>query len=131
MNLDSPPLLKGNEPDSCRMQPTLTEARDPMGIKIDALKCINCMACEMACSYHRDDGFAFLSSCIVAYRAREKQDYFGVLLKEEEQLVVFRPEGVPTGRGKRPNGNVSKRNLNPRLGPGGFGIFRPDNAVSG
>jgi ferredoxin len=65
-----------------------------MGIKIDALQCTNCMACEMACGYHRDDGFAFLSSCIVAYRAREKTDYFGVLLKEEENLVVARPEGL-------------------------------------
>lgn len=69
-----------------------------MGIKIDALKCINCMACEMACSYHRDDGFAFLSACIVVYRAREKQDYFGVLLKEEEFLKVARPEGLEVNR---------------------------------
>lgn len=65
-----------------------------MGIKIDALKCTACMACEMACGYHRDDGFAFLSSCIVPYRAREKTDYFGVLLKEEDSLVVARPEGL-------------------------------------
>jgi len=65
-----------------------------MGIKIDALKCTACMACEMACGYHRDDGFAFLSSCIVPYRAREKTDYFGVLLKEEENLIVARPEGL-------------------------------------
>ena len=69
-----------------------------MGIKVDALKCINCMACEMACSYHRDDGFAFLSACIVVYRAREKQDYFGVLLKEEEFLKVARPEGLEVNR---------------------------------
>jgi ferredoxin len=65
-----------------------------MGVKVDALKCIGCMACEMACGYHRDDGFAFLSACIVLYRGREKKDYFGVLLKEEENLVVFRPEGT-------------------------------------
>ena len=69
-----------------------------MGIKINALECINCMACEMACSYHKDDGFAFLSSCIVAYRAREKKDYFGVLLKEEEDLIVARPEGLEINR---------------------------------
>ena len=33
-----------------------------MGIKIDPLKCTACMACEMACGYHRDDGFALLSA---------------------------------------------------------------------
>lgn len=67
---------------------------NPMGITIDALKCTGCMACEMACGYHRDDGFALLSSCIVAYRTREKKDYFGVLLKEEQSLVIARPEGT-------------------------------------
>jgi ferredoxin len=65
-----------------------------MGIKIDALTCVGCMACEMACGYHRDDGFALLSSCIVAYRTREKKDYFGVILKEEDSLVIARPEGL-------------------------------------
>jgi len=69
-----------------------------MGVKIDALKCVGCMACEMACGYHRDDGFAFLSACIVAYRGREKKNYFGVLLKEEENLVVARPEGLEVKR---------------------------------
>jgi ferredoxin len=65
-----------------------------MGIQIDSQKCIGCMACEMACGFHRDDGFAFLSSCIVVYRALEKKDYFGVMLKEEEDLVLARPEGT-------------------------------------
>ena len=69
-----------------------------MGIKIDALKCTNCMACEMVCSYHRDDGFAFLSACIVSYRAKEKKDYFGVLLKEEDVLIVARPEGLEVNK---------------------------------
>ena len=32
-----------------------------MGIQIDALKCNACMACELACGYHRDDAFALLS----------------------------------------------------------------------
>jgi Fe-S-cluster-containing hydrogenase component 2 len=52
------------------------------------------MACEMACGYHRDDAFALLSACIVAYRTREKKDYFGVILKEEDDLVIARPEGT-------------------------------------
>ena len=69
-----------------------------MGIKIDAMKCTGCMACEMACGYHRDDGFALLSSCIVAYRTREKKNYFGVLLKREEDLVIARPEGTEIKR---------------------------------
>ena len=65
-----------------------------MGIKIDPLKCTACMACEMACGYHRDDAFALLSACIIAYRTKEKKDYFGVVLKEEENLVIARPEGL-------------------------------------
>jgi ferredoxin len=69
-----------------------------MAIKIDALKCTGCMACEMACGYHRDDGFALLSSCILAYRTKEKKDYFGVLLKREEDLLIARPEGTEIKR---------------------------------
>jgi ferredoxin len=52
------------------------------------------MTCEMACGYHRDDAFALLSACIVVYRTREKKDYFGVILKEEDSLVIARPEGM-------------------------------------
>ncbi len=69
-----------------------------MAIKIDALKCTGCMACEMACGYHRDDAFALLSSCIVTYRTKEKKDYFGVLLKREEDLLIARPEGTEIKR---------------------------------
>ncbi len=69
-----------------------------MGIQIDALQCIGCMACELACGYHRDDGFAFLSACIVLYRAQEKKDYYGVLVKEEDDLVIARPEGTERKR---------------------------------
>ncbi len=65
-----------------------------MGVRIDPLKCTGCMACELACSYHRDDAFAFLSACIVVYRAKEKKDYFGVIVKEEDSLVIARPEGL-------------------------------------
>ena len=65
-----------------------------MGIKIDPLTCTGCMSCEMACGYHRDDAFALLSACIIAYRTKEKKDYYGVVLKEEENLVIARPEGM-------------------------------------
>lgn len=90
-----------------------------MGIKIDALKCTGCMACEMACGYHRDDGFALLSSCIVAYRTREKKDYFGVLLKREEDLVVARPEGTEIKRigaaEEEPSGKQADASAKPML----------------
>lgn len=69
-----------------------------MGIRIDPGKCTACMACELACGYHRDDAFAMLSSCIIAYRARELKDYFGVVLKEEDSLVIARPEGLEVKR---------------------------------
>lgn len=69
-----------------------------MGIQIDALKCIACMACELACGYHRDDAFALLSSCIVPYRGLEKKNYFAVLLKEEDTILAARPEGLEIHR---------------------------------
>ncbi|MGM0427623.1 MAG: hypothetical protein ACQEQ7_10350 [Thermodesulfobacteriota bacterium] len=69
-----------------------------MGIKIDGLLCTACMACELACGYHRDDAFALLSSCIVPYRGQEKKNYVGVMLKEEDSLVAARPEGVEISR---------------------------------
>jgi len=69
-----------------------------MSIRIDSSKCIACMACELACGYHRDDAFALLSSCLVVYRARDQKNYIGVLLKEEEELVIARPEGLEVKR---------------------------------
>lgn len=56
------------------------------------------MACELACGYHRDDGFALLSSCIMVTRGREKKDYSAVVLKEAENLVIARPEGLEIRR---------------------------------
>jgi Fe-S-cluster-containing dehydrogenase component len=69
-----------------------------MGIKIDPEKCTACMACELACGFHRDDAFALLSSCIVVYRPKEKKNYIGVILKDEEELVIARPEGLEVKR---------------------------------
>ena len=51
-----------------------------------------------ACGYHRDDGFALLSSCIMVARGREKRDYSAVVLKEAENLVIARPEGLEVRR---------------------------------
>ncbi|WP_157067274.1 hypothetical protein [Desulfosarcina cetonica] len=64
-----------------------------MGLKFDSLKCTSCMACELACGYHRDEALAMLASSIVTYRNREKKNYFGIMLKEPENLVLSRPEG--------------------------------------
>ena len=69
-----------------------------MGIKVDPKKCVSCMACELACGYHRDDGFALLSACIMVTRGREKKDYSAVVLKEAENLVITRPEGLEIRR---------------------------------
>ena len=56
------------------------------------------MACELACGYHRDDAFALLSSCVVPYRGKEKKNYVGLILKEEDSLVAARPEGLEIHR---------------------------------
>jgi ferredoxin len=65
-----------------------------MRLHFDSLKCTACMACELACGYHRDDAFSSLTSSIVTYRNREKKNYFGIVLKEAESLVLARPEGL-------------------------------------
>lgn len=64
-----------------------------MGLKFDISKCTACMACELACDYHRDEALATLASSIIVYRTREKKDYFGVMLKGSENLLLARPEG--------------------------------------
>lgn len=69
-----------------------------MAVRIDPERCTACMACELACGYHRDDAFALLSSCVVVYRPKERKDYLGVLLKEEDALVISRPEGLEVKR---------------------------------
>jgi len=69
-----------------------------MAIRIDPEKCTACMACELACGYHRDDAFALLSACVVVYRPKERKDYLGVVLKEEDSLVIARPEGLEVKR---------------------------------
>jgi len=56
------------------------------------------MACEMACGYNRDDAFSMIVSSIVTYRNREKKNYFGLMLKESENLVLARPEKLEIQR---------------------------------
>jgi ferredoxin len=69
-----------------------------MGIKFDSLKCTACMACELACGFHRDKAFLALSSSIITYRNREKKNYFGIMLKNPEDLVLARPEKLEIQR---------------------------------
>jgi len=69
-----------------------------MGLKFDSLKCTACMACELACGYHRDDAFSAIASSIITYRNREKKNYFGLMLKESENLVLARPERLEIQR---------------------------------
>ena len=69
-----------------------------MRVIVDPSRCTACVACELACGYHRDDAFAFLSACIVSYRAKERKDYLGVIVKEEDSLMIARPEGLEIKR---------------------------------
>ena len=69
-----------------------------MELKIEPLKCIQCGACEMACGYHWDGAFSPVTSSIIVYRTREKKNYFGLMLKEDEDLVLGRPEGIERQR---------------------------------
>lgn len=69
-----------------------------MGLKFNSLRCTACMACELACDFHRDDAFATLASSIVTYRNREKKNYFGLMFKEHENLILARPEGLEIQR---------------------------------
>ena len=65
-----------------------------MKLNIEPLRCTGCGNCELACGYHRDVALNRLSSSIVTYRNREKKNYFGLILKTDEYLVLARPEGV-------------------------------------
>jgi ferredoxin len=69
-----------------------------MGINIEPLKCTACGMCEVICGYHWDDAFSMTSSSIVTYRMQEKRNYFGLMLKTEEDLILGRPEGVVVQR---------------------------------
>ena len=69
-----------------------------MSLKVEPLKCIQCGACELACGYHWDAALSPITSSIMVYRTREKKNYFGLILKEEENLILGRPEGLEIQR---------------------------------
>ncbi|MDY6865044.1 MAG: 4Fe-4S dicluster domain-containing protein [Halobacteriota archaeon] len=60
---------------------------------IDALKCTGCGACELACSFYRDEVFSTIRSSVMMYR-EEKKNYFGIMVKVVDDLLLGRPEGV-------------------------------------
>lgn len=69
-----------------------------MALKYEPSKCTMCGACELACGYHWDFALSPITSSIMIYRAREKKNYFGLMIKEDENLVLGRPEGVDRQR---------------------------------
>lgn len=74
-----------------------------MGLRLEPLKCVGCGACEVACSFHRSQTFTTARSSIMLHR-EEKKNYFGIMLKEKESLVLGRPEGVEVSGGKKEGG---------------------------
>jgi len=69
-----------------------------MGIKVTPERCTMCGACEMACGYHRDEAFTGISSSMMVYRVEEKKNYFGIILKLDDSLVMGRPDGLITSK---------------------------------
>ena len=65
-----------------------------MRVKVKPLECTGCALCEVACSFHWDEAFSLISSSVMLYRAEEKKDYMGVIIKTEEDLFLGRPEGA-------------------------------------
>jgi ferredoxin len=63
-------------------------------VKAKPLECTGCALCELACGYHWDEAFSLISSSIMLYRAEEKKDYMGLIVKGEEDLFIGRPEGA-------------------------------------
>ncbi len=64
-----------------------------MPLEVDPLKCIGCSACEVACNFYRDETFAMLSSSLMLYRGEEKKNYFALILKTKDNIILFKPEG--------------------------------------
>ena len=60
---------------------------------IVSLKCTGCGACELACSFYRDEVFSTIRSSVMMHR-EEKKNYFGIMVKVVDDLLLGRPEGV-------------------------------------
>jgi len=68
-----------------------------MELKIEPLKCTGCRACELACSYHHEKELSFMFASIMLYR-EEGKNYYGIMLKREQDVLLGRPEGVEVMR---------------------------------
>ena len=60
---------------------------------IEPLKCTVCGACELACSFYRDEVFSTIRSSVMMHR-EEKKNYFGIMVKIVDDLILARPEGI-------------------------------------
>lgn len=65
-----------------------------MRVKVKPLECTGCSLCEVACGFARDEAFSLISSGVMLYRAEEKKNYLGVIVKTDEDLFIGRPEGA-------------------------------------
>jgi ferredoxin len=63
-------------------------------VKVNPLQCTGCGLCELACGYHWDEAFSLISSSVMLYRAEEKKNYMGIIVKTDEDLFIGRPEGA-------------------------------------
>ncbi len=81
-------------------------------VVVKPLECTGCSLCELACGFHWDEAFSTISSSIMLYRAEEKKDYMGVIVKTEEDLFLGKPEGPEA---------VKLGELQQRSGSGGGG----------
>jgi ferredoxin len=59
-------------------------------------KCTGCGACELACSFYRDQVFTTMRSSVMLHR-EELRNYFGVVVKIKDDLILGRPEGKELG----------------------------------
>lgn len=69
-----------------------------MAIRIEPLKCQACHACELGCTFYRDETFSTLWSSIMMIMTEEKKNYFGVVLKKASTIAMGRPEGLEEAR---------------------------------
>jgi Fe-S-cluster-containing dehydrogenase component len=78
-----------------------------MELRIEPLRCTGCRACELACSYHHERELSFMFSSIILYR-EERKNYFGVMLKREQDVLLGRPEGVEVMQAGSSGGSSGK-----------------------
>ena len=64
-----------------------------MELTIESLKCIGCRVCEYACNLHQEDDLSAIGASLMLHRA-EKRNYFGMMIKREQNLLLGRPEGI-------------------------------------